>query len=301
MVPDQVVTDILKEAPKQSVALTLMRQVSMSAMKQKQPVLTSLPEAYWLNSDTDLKQTTKATWGETFITAEEMAVIVPIPNALIDDANVPLWAEVRPLLVEAIGVRLDKAVLFGESKPDSWPAAVFDGAVAAGNTVASGTYADLGADVAALGQTLSEQGFSINGFISRPGLQWQLVGLRSTNDKLPIYTPSLSLGAPAGLYGFPLNEVDNGAWDADKAAIIAADWSRFVIGMRQDITFDMFSEGVITDAAGKVVLNLMQQDSKALRVVLRVGFAAAIPLGRIGGPNRYPAGAVTPAEPEEVG
>ena len=100
----------------------------------------------------------------------------------------------------------------------------------------------------------------------------------------------------AVLYGFPLDEVRNGAWDTTAAELLAADWTKFVAGIRQDITYDLFSEGVISDAEGKVILNLMQQDSKALRVVFRVGFQVANPLTRLNATeaSRYPAGVVTP-------
>jgi len=218
---------------------------------------------------------------------------VPIPDAVVDDANVPLWDQVRPLLAEAIGLKVDTAALFGVDKPDSWPDGIVPAAIAAGNTVTEGTGADLGVDVASLGQKLAEQGYGITGFASKPGLQWQLVGLRSSTGT-PIYTPSLSAGTPAGLYGYPLNEVLNGSWDADQATMLGADWSKFVVGIRQDITYDLFSEGVISDASGKVILNLMQQDTKALRVVFRVGFQVAKPITRVGGPSGYPAGIIAP-------
>ncbi len=219
-------------------------------------------------------------------------MIVPVPDALVDDANIPLWETVKPLLVEAIGKKIDAAGLFGTDKPDSWPEAAIPAAVAAGNTVARGTGSDLGADVALLGQKLSQQGFGINGFAVKPGMQWELVGLRNAQGD-PIYTQTLS-GTPAsGLYGFPLNEVNNGVWDENVADLLAADWSKFVIGVRQDITYDLFREGVISDDEGKVILNLMQQDCKALRVVFRVGFQVAVPATRLGG--KYPAGVITPA------
>lgn len=291
LLPDQIIKDIIMEAPKSSVLLSRARNVQMSAKKAKQPVLATLPDAYWVNGDTGLKQTTKSTWSNVTITAEELAVIVPIPDALIDDADVPLWDAVKPLLVEAIGKKVDAAGLFGDDKPDSWPEAVVPSCVTAGNVVYRGTK-DLGVDVAEAGKMLAEQGFGINGFASKPGMQWELVGLRNANGD-PIYTQSLSGTPQSGLYGYPLNEVTTGVWDADEVDILAADWSKFVVGIRQDITFDLFKEGVISDENGKVILNLMQQDCKALRVVFRVGFQVATPVTRLGG--KYPAAIVAPA------
>lgn len=294
LLPDQVVNDILQEAPASSVLLQRARRVTLSTKKAKQPVLASLPDAYWVDGDTGLKQTSKATWTNETITAEELAVIVPIPDALVDDSSVPLWAAIKPLLAEAIGKKVDEAGLFGIDKPASWPVGLVPGAIAAGNMLAAGTNADFAADVAALSEQVSVAGVSVNGFASRPGLQWKLVGLRDTNGQ-PIYTQGIAGQSPAGLYGFPLNEVRNGAWDPEAAELLAADWDKVVVGVRQDITYDLFSEGVISDSSGKVILNLMQQDSKALRVVFRVGFQVASPLSRQSGVRPYPAGVLTPA------
>lgn len=295
-VPDQVINEVIAESPKSGIVRSRARTIRLSSKKAKQPVLASLPDAYWVDGDTGLKQTTKNTWENTYITAEELAVIVPISDALTDDANVPLWEQVKPLLVEAIDKKIDGAALFGVDKPASWPTAVIPAAIAAENVVTRGTGADLGVDVAALGEKIALDGFGVNGFAAQPGLQWQLIGLRNAQGT-PIYTPSLAAGSPSGLYGYPLNEVLTGAWDASVATLLAADWTKFVVGIRQDVTFSVFSEGVISDADGKVVLNLMQQDSKALRVVFRVGFQVANPLTRLNSDStkRYPAGVIIPA------
>lgn len=296
LLPDQVISEVIKTVPEASAVLSRARRVPMSSAKAKQPVLASLPEAYWVEGDTGLKQTSAASWENVVMTAEELAVIVPIPDALVADSGIPLWQEIQPLLVEALGKKVDQAALFGVDKPSSWPTAVVPAAIAAGNTVAKGTNADVAADIAAVAGMVAADGFAVNGFASKPGLQWELIGTR-TAQGTPLYTPALAPGQPQGLYGFPLNEVASGAWNAESAEVLAADWSKFVVGVRQDITFDMFSEGVISDADGKVVLNLMQQDSKALRVVFRVGFQVANPLTRLQSETnkRYPAGVLVPA------
>lgn len=295
-IPEPVVADIIKTLPEDSVALTRMKRATMSTKTLKQPVLATLPEAYWLNGDTALKETTHAEWGSVVMTAEELAVLVPVPNAVYDDTNISVWSEIQPLLREAIGKKVDAAALFGTDKPASWPVAMVPGAIAAGNTVAAGTGKDLGVDVAALGEKLAGEGFATNGFASRPGLGWKLIQARTT-DGTPVYGPSFAQGQPSTLYGQPLNEVMNGAWDSTKAELVAADWSKFIIGLRQDFTFDIFDQMVISDASGKVIFNAAQQDSKVMRVVFRVGFQVANPLTRVQADEakRYPAGVITPA------
>lgn len=300
MLPDQLVKEVIQTLPQASVVMARAKRARMSRKTMKQPVLAALPDAYWVNGDTGLKQTTKMAWSGVSMTAEEMAVIVPIPDNLVADSDIDLWGEIKPLIVEAIGKKVDEATIFGIDKPASWPNAIIAGAIAAGNSVELGTGEDIGVDLATLGERLALDGFAMNGFISRPGLHWSLVGLRNAQGG-SIYTPALTTGlngAPPtpGLYGYPLNEITTGVWDPDEAVMLGADWSKIIIGVRQDITMQMFSEGVISDETGKVVLNLMQQDSKALRVVFRVGYQVANPITRLNqnAATRYPAGVILP-------
>lgn len=293
LMPDQVVADIIQEMPKASVMLSHAKQVRMSSKKYKQPVLATLPEAYWVDGDMGLKSTSKSDWTGLEIVAEEMAVIVPIPDAVVEDTKINLWDAIKPLIAEAIAKKVDAACIFGTDKPATWPDAIVAAATAAGNYVQRGAGDDLGVDVATLGGKVAKQGYGINGFISKPGMQWELVGLRNQQGD-PIYTPLP--GSPAnGLYGYELNEVMNGAWDASAAELVALDWSKQLIGIRQDVTYKIFEEGVISDAEGKILLNLMQQDTKALRVVFRVGYQVAKPKTRVQGEAAYPGGVITPA------
>lgn len=296
IIPVQYATDIIKNSPKSSVLLTRGRRVTMTSRERTQPVLNLFPQAYWVNGDTGLKQTTKQQWGDLKMTAEELAVIVPVPDAVIADSSIDLWGEITPAISESIGKLVDQACIFGVGKPSTWPSDVVSAATGAGNVVEAGTGADLADDIAALGELMAEEGYSVNGFASQPGLQWKLRRLRAS-DGTPIYQNSLNASGVSGLYGLALNEVENGAWDATKAMLIAADWTNFLVGIRQDITYKWLDQAVISDDSGKVILNLAQQDCTALRVVMRVGFQVANPINRIqeDSSERYPAAVLTPA------
>jgi hypothetical protein len=65
--------------------------------------------------------------------------------------------------------------------------------------------------------------------------------------------------------------------------------------MRQDMTYMISRESVITDAAGKVVVNLFQQDMVALRAVMRLGFALPNPINAMNetAATRYPFAVLT--------
>src|SRR5690348_13079505 len=113
LVPTPVSAQIISEMPQSSAVLSLARRVTMSSKTSRQPVLSVLPTAYFVTGDTGLKQTSKADWENVTLVAEELAVIVPIPEAYLDDAQVPVWDAVRPSIVEAFGAKIDAATLFG--------------------------------------------------------------------------------------------------------------------------------------------------------------------------------------------
>ena len=66
---------------------------------------------------------------------------------------------------------------------------------------------------------------------------------------------------------------------------------QFVVGIRSDISFKLFTEGVIQDDSGAIVYNLMQQDMSAMRLTFRVGWQVAniINYDQATEGNRYPA------------
>jgi HK97 family phage major capsid protein len=227
------------------------------------------------------------------MTAEELAAIAVIPDAVFDDTSIPIWENLRPLLAEAIGTKVDQAGIFGTDKPASWPLALAPGAVAAGNVMTE-TAPDFGVSVAELAQKIvTGSGYNVSGFITQPGFRWRLRALRSPGDGQFVYDPNANT-----LYGLPADEVMNGAWGVTDpgTTLIEVDWSKVFIGIRQDITVKILDQSVISDDTGKVIINLAQQDAKAMRVVFRVGFQVYTPANRVGNAaTKYPAGVLTAA------
>lgn len=285
--PEQVSREVIQEAAGRSVIMSLARQVRMSSKSYRQPVLSVLPDAYWVNGDTGLKQTTAVEWESVSLVAEPLAVLVVVPDEFIDDAMIPIWSEVRPLIAEAFGRKLDNATIWNVDRPSSWAHSIYTGAAAAGNFVEIGQNAtlagngastsDLAVDVAAMGLQLAEDGFQLRAFASQPGFNWRLVGMRGA-DGAAIYTNLVGENRQ-GLYGVPFVESNNGAWNSE-VKLIGGDWSKAIVGVRQDITYTMHTDAVISDDDGAVVFNAMQQDSKIMRVVGRFGFAVANPVTR---------------------
>lgn len=114
---EQVISTVLQDTPKSSVFMSLARRLpNMTGQQARVPVLDMLPMAYWVNGDTGFKQVSRQGWDNVYLTAAELAVIVPIPEAVLDDASFDIIGEVTPRVAEAIGQRVDAAVMFGVNR-----------------------------------------------------------------------------------------------------------------------------------------------------------------------------------------
>lgn len=279
-IPEQVMGEVIQTLPDESAALSLFRTIPMSDRTARMPVLSALPTAYFVDGDTGLKQTTEMAWDKKNLVVEEIAAIVPIPDAVVADSNFDIWAEVRPRLVEAIGRVIDAAIFFGTNKPASWPAAIVPAAVAAGNVAARGTTAagagGIAEDVNLVMETVEADGFDVNGFVTTRAYRARFRRARDTSGQpLTDVTPEGTT-----LYGEPVRYAMRGLWPTgvNAAELIAGDFTQGIIGIRQDVTYTIATEGVIQDDTGAIIYNLFQQDMSAMRVVMRLAFQVANPM-----------------------
>lgn len=278
LIPEDVSREIIQNVVSQSAALQLFRRVTMSSNQQRMPVLAALPTAYFVNGDTGLKQTTEMAWANKFLFAEEIAAIVPIPEAVLDDAGFDVWSEIRPRLEEAIGRVLDAAIFFGTNKPTSWPSDITTAAIAAGNTYNRGTataaQGGIAEDLNQLMGLLEADGYDPNGFVTRTTYKARLRSARDTTGQKLLDVSNTSIE------GSPLVYAMTGLWPtgAGSAEMFAGDWSQGILAVRQDITYKILDQAVIQDQAGAIQYNLAQQDMVALRVVARYAWQVPNPI-----------------------
>lgn len=299
-VREETIDVIMDGLENTSAARTLFRNIPVSKKSQRFPVLSALPMAYWVNGDTGLKQTTEMGWANKFVTVEELAVIVPVPQNVLDDSDFDIWAEARPKVGEAIDRALDSAIFFGINAPASFPTNVVAAAIAAGNNVEAGTataaeggfYGDLDATL----ETLEADGFQSDGWVFDRKAKGRFRRARNGNgDRLDRDRVSSDFSE---LDGAPVVYTMDGLWpqaaggDVEGVLGITGDFrSQFVLAIRKDVTYEVFREGVVQDNTGAIVYNLMQQDMVALRVTFRAGWQVAntINYAQTVEASRYPA------------
>lgn len=289
LIPKEQSSQIIQGITEDSAVLKLAKRLpNMSSKTLKMPVLNSLPYAYFVDGDTGMKQTTKVDWSDKTITAEEIAVIVPVADAILADSNYDIWAQIRPLVSQAFGQVIDNAILHGTNKPASWEDGIVTAATAKGNVVTATT--DGFKDIMGAGGLISlveEDGFLVNGYLGSMQSRAHLRGITDKNGQ-PLFRNGMNGGTSYTLDGQRIEFPRNGSMNADGPLLIAGDWDNLVYSIRQDMTVTKTNTGVITDASGKVIYNLYQQDMTALRFVMRLGWALPQAASALGATNPYP-------------
>ncbi len=285
IIREQVVQTIFQDAPKQSVFMSMAKKLpNMTSKQTRIRVLDFLPTAYWVDGDTGMKQTTRQAWDNVYLTAGELAVIVPIPESVLDDAEFDIMGEITPRVNEAIGQKVDSAAIFGVNRPNEWQNDIITMARQAGNNVAPATgkdYYDLILGEGGIFAKVENCGYGITGALADMSMKAKLRGLRDTTGQ-PIFKSNMQEKAAYTLDGAPMHFPENGAFARDIAQLVVGDFNQAVYSIRQDITVKILDQGVIQDPTTKeIVYNLAQQDMIALRVVFRMGWALPNPATRL--------------------
>lgn len=304
LISEQDMGELWQDATKQSLAMQTFRKVRMTKKQAKVRVLDTLPAApgggAWIDGDTGRKPTLDMGWANKFLEAEEIAGIVPIPENVLDDADMDLWGEIRPRIAEYVAYHLDLAVLLGIGAPASFGDSLYEGALAAGNVVDLSTYLALGTQAAgydlagAFSETIGlveDDGYNANTVWTKRTVRRRLQNLRDGDGNPILGTDMRANGTDAvpTIWGVPTYLAENASLneEPDLHAIVG-DRSRAILGIRQDIEFKFLDQATLTDGLGKVLVSLAEQDMIALRFKMRAGFTVADPMTWEGGTGAYP-------------
>lgn len=291
LVETQVADEIFQGVVTSSKALSMFRRLpNMTSDKTKLRILDSLPIAYFVDetNDNGRKNITKMAWDKKYINAAEIAVIVPIKENDLADADVDLWAQIRPRLVEAFGRKIDDAIFNGTGKPSDWRDGLIPSIIDVGANVTetnNGLYSDIN-DVMT---KVEESGYNVTGLLGGVGLKGKFRMMTDTTGQ-PLNTTEIG--------SLTRTFVDNGTWDKDEATLIAGDFSQAVYAIRNDITYKVLTEAVIQDPTdGSIMYNLAQDDMVALRVTMRLGWEIPNPVNALNETEtRFPFAALVPEE-----
>jgi hypothetical protein len=262
LIPTSVVRDVIQSASERSVVLRLARVITMPEGVMAVPVVSVVPQAEFVALG-GRKPLTTIDWSAEKLLPEEIAATTFIPDAYIDDAGFPIWDSARDELAAAIGRTLDAAVLFGGG-PASFPA---NGVVGAGAPL-TGTDA---LDAIDKGATAIEAtGLTPDGVAAGPAIGSALRAAYREVGALPGDAPTPSV------YGMPVATTP--IWNPAKGDAVVGAWEYLVIGIREDISIELSSEGVLLDDTGAIQVTAFQDDVTLARVHMRVACVIGTPM-----------------------
>jgi Phage capsid family len=266
LIPRSMAREMIAAAEQESVVLELGRRLVMPSGLMSIPVVSFLPAAGFVNPRYGgRKPATKIEWTAQNVQAEELACVLAIPNAFVDDAGYPIWDQVRPIVATAMAEALDAAVLFGAGAPAGFPV----GGIA-GLAGAAQVGADAPAAIDAAAAVLEAGGVQPDGIVASPVIGTALRQAWAAVNALPSEAPSQVL------YGWPVRTTID--WDATKGDALIGDWDYLLVGLREDITFDLSEDAILQDNTGAIIANAFQEDLTAMRCYMRVGIAIGQPL-----------------------
>jgi hypothetical protein len=294
LIPRTVAAEVVKQvADTESALMQLAQIVQMPSGVETVPVVSSAPVSGFVSpAFGGLKPGSSVDWTALTLTAGEIGVLVAVPDAFVNDTTYDIWGSVRDEIIKSFVSVFEKAALYGTNAPADWPT----GGLTAAAQVDSVTNADPLKALDAAMSKLESNGITPSGILGG-------AALRAALRAQMVVTLAPFSEAPPQVYGVPIRFSRN--WDDTKGlALVGGYADGVIVGVREDLTWTMSEDGVITDTAGKVILNALQSDSSILRCYWRIALQAVKPLGpsgaavkTLGVASRWP-GAENPHFPE---
>jgi hypothetical protein len=271
--PRGVAQDFIGRIQQKSIAMALGRTMRMSAATESIPVVAFRPSAAFVTpAYGGRKPITEIKWTSKEIKVEEVAAVLPVPNAWIMDANFDVEGQVESEMADAMAWAIDQAIMDGTGAPASFPP---------GGVIAFATPGPTGGDpLTALdaGMTLLEgQGILPDGVAAGPAIGSALRQAYRDAHALPGEAPAMTI------YGVPVSR--SLIWNFEPEAIVGG-WSYLAIGIREDVTFGRSTDGVLFDDAGVLVASAFQDNVTLVKVYARIGVAIGQPM--MPGPGSQP-------------
>lgn len=266
-VPTPTAAEIIADVVRGSSVLRLSKVQQMQSETQKIPVMTGGPGAYWVG-ETERIKTSTAQWIFPELIAKKLGVIVPVSKEKLEDTTIDVFATVRPYIAEAFYKAIDAACLFGTNSP--FAKNILGVATDAKRVVQLGTNAKLDLDISDVMALVEDGGLDVNGFAAGYSLKNSLRKLRDANGN-QLYVAGVDQET---LYSQPIEFSRNGAWDKMKALALAADWKYSIVGMRDQIQYEVLREATLqsVEMSDGKPLSLAENDMVAIKATMRLGF-----------------------------
>lgn len=259
-VPTEISNELIKNIVTQSTAFGVCRHVPMISNKKTLPVLTDTGSAYWVKEGEKIGSSIMA-FDYPELEAQKLAVIVPVTREKINDSVLGVLGEIQASIADAFARAIDKAIFFGTDSPFS------KNLLTVATTKKVDGTGKIDIDISDSMGKVEADDYTVTGIVTHNGMKNTFRKLRDTNGNA-LVIPGGVTGSQ--IYNTPIYIPQSKAWDKTKAEAILGDYTKAVIGTREDMQYQVLDQATIT--VGSTNINLAENDLVAIKCTMRFGF-----------------------------
>lgn len=255
-VPVEVAGELIKQIVDQSTAFAVCKHVPMYSAKKVLPVLTDTGSAFWTGEGEKIG-TSVMGFDYPELEAKKLAVIIPVTREKLADSVINVLGELQEGIADAFSRTIDSAVFFGTQTP--FNNNLFD--LAEAKKVEKTNKIDI--DISGAMGRVEEDDYAVTAIVTHNGMKKTFRDLRDSNGNAIVVPGGIS---GSQIYQTPIFVPQARAWDKARAEVILGDFTKAVIGTREDIQYEVLREATVGG------INLAEQDLVAIKCTMRFGF-----------------------------
>lgn len=271
--PTEVSSEILQKTQEQSAVMSLARQIQLPGRGLTIPVITSDPEANWVD-ETAAKPVSNPGLNTKIMQAYKLAVIVPFSDEFARDMGA-LYDALVARLPLALAAKFDATVFHGTA-----PGSNFDTLASVAAQSISGTGNSVYKALVAADTAIATAGGILNGFALSPQAKGELLGAVDSTGR-PLFVNSVAdgvvprlIGAPAHYAKAAYKDGTSGSGATPDVIGFAGDWTQALYGTIEGIKIDMSNQASLPIGTSNAMISLWQNNMFAVRAEIEVGFRA---------------------------
>lgn len=262
-VPTEIAAEVIKNVIDQASILKVCKRENMTSDKKILPRLTDSGSASWVGEGEKI-ETTLPKFEYPQLKACKLAIIVPVTKEKINDTIISVMEEVKQAMADAFATAIDEAMIFGVNSP-------FDtNLITAIGTQKVNATSNLDSDLSNIMGLVEDNKYNCSNVLMGTSQKKTLRALANDNK----YKGAITLQSA---YDTPIEFVRN--WDNTKSLAITGDFSKAVVGTRENMDYEILREATIESGTGenKETINLAQRDMIAIKATIRLGFLVVDP------------------------
>lgn len=262
-VPTEIAKEVIKNVIDQASILKVCKHEPMTSDKKTLPRLTDSGSASWVKEGENI-DTTLPKFEYPQLDACKLAIIVPVTKEKINDTIINVMSEVKQAMADAFSTAIDEACIFGINSP-------FDtNLITSIGTQKITATSKLDDDISNAMGLVEDNKYNCSNILMGTSQKKVLRALANDNK----YKGAITLSSA---YDTPIEYVRN--WDNTKSLAITGDFTKAVVGTRENMEYEILKEATIESGTGenKETINLAQRDMIAIKATIRLGFLVVDP------------------------